>query len=378
MARYYGDDWPECKAYRPLPESAHVVLDANVIMDAVLITDGAAITSLKALNSKGVKFHTSSRAVEEVVNRISGFRKNMPSIDELAVNFISNNISVHDSSGTCSGISKHDGHIASLASNLGACVISEDLPLIYDLNKARINGRTLREILYQYHEHDASFGLIRSFAGFGLGADGHIFIKAEAHEDVLKTKREWNLFEAKGMGRLAYDSNDMSFKFYGYNNDTIIILPYRIVPYSIFSASISYSTGFKTSYTLRVSELEETSGKHTSCERAALIAPPSGRICWLNRYDKPEGWKGYMQVGTFGPYRLSSKTWRACQSLIGVAPSTLSADLSFTAAILVQIKGDRVFRPRWRDVVKLAHFSIGGFYPGSRRQQRPDKWFGDP
>lgn len=63
-------------------------------------------------------------------------------------------------------------------------------------------------------------------------------------------------------------------------------------------------------------------------------------------------------------------------ALVGVAPSTLTADLSFAAAILSEVKGDRARIHSWSDVTQLARMSVGGFYPGSRRAERESGWFG--
>jgi hypothetical protein len=345
------------------------------MLDAALIADGAGVLALSELRKHGYQFFTSEKARDEALQRLADFRGDLSPIDDLLTEFIKQLVNVRSGSAEASGIAAHDMHLASVAGDLNACVLSEDLALIHDLNSIGMHGRTLREVLYAGDKPEPI--LPAPFSGTGFGADGHIFLKGEAHPDVLKSERQWNLFEVRNLGRLAYDGQTASFCLFGSNDAVIAKVPYDLRADVVFAALLDYSTGPKTHYNLKIC----TEGTDTVAlgegETEPLAAPPPPEVRWLNRYDKPEGWKGFIQVGTFGPYRLGRKTWRACRRLVGVAPSSMTADLSFAAALLCELDGARVRRPRLQEVVQLAHLSIGGFYPGSRHREREDKWFGE-
>ncbi|MBY5400777.1 PIN domain-containing protein [Rhizobium leguminosarum] len=379
MARYFGDRWPECWTHRPIPEDIkNVVLDANVLLDAALISEGAGWIALSLLASRGISFYTTERAKDEAFERLADFRRNLSPIDLILTNFLDANVKVLASGKDFASISQHDAHLAALADELAAVVLTEDLAFVYDANIAKIHARTVREILLSdlsfAQSSDAKFLF---FFGTSFGADGHIFVKAIADEKVFAENREWNLFAIRGLGRLAFDSGTASFCFFDDQDLLLTKVDFDLRAGESFAAVLEYATGHRTVYTLKVSHGDDESTSVASVERTALKRPPASEVRWLNRYDKPEGWLGSIQVGTFGPFRLNRKTWRACRSLVGVAPSTLTADLSFSAAILCEVRGDMMRRPSWDNVRELTYFGSGGFYPGSRRSERDDKWFGD-
>lgn len=369
--RYFGDIHPAVHSYRPLPPGLkRCVLDANVLLDAALIVDGAGALAISALGRRGIAFTTSERARAEALERVREYRNGLTSIEAIVERFIEANVCVSNEGNANDNL--HDDHVICLAHEGDTCAITEDLPLIHRLNSLDMHGRTLREVLYDCVRPQPGF--LTTIFGTGLGADGHIFVKADAHPDMCRDAREWNLFESQGFVRVAYDSARGAFVLFRGTRRTIEI-PFVIESDRPFALCVSYSTGRKTSITLRVGWVGSQSDSIATVEIAALGAAPHPMIRWLNRFEKPEGWKGHLQVGTFAPNRLSKESWRASRELVGVAPSTLTADLSFAASLLCEVRGESCRRPRWEHVVELVRVGNPGFYPGRRVGERERKWF---
>lgn len=374
--RYFGDEWSSILTHRPLPNGVkNVVLDANVLLDAALITDGAGINALKVLLSRGCKLFTSDKAVHEAYSRLVEYRKALPPITPLLTAML-RGIDVVTTEGQHSGISSHDAHLAIATTAVQGVVLSEDLPFIYDANFAKIHARTIREILISLeNEPDAVHEA--AFYSTILGADGHIFAIASALEGIFDTSRHFNLFEASRFCRVLYDSGSSSFKVVTFDERAIINLPFDLEPMRTFAIALEYSIGKNTQVFLRICDVVSGREVRGEARLPLLVQPPIPQVTWLNRFEheRGEGWLGHLQVGTFGPYRLARKTWRACKSIIGVAPSTLTADQSFIAALLCEVQDDRCRRPTWAQIHAMMRISIPGFYPGRRRSERKEEWF---
>jgi len=376
--RYFGDCQPENWLFRPLEGmSAVAVLDANVLLDALLIADGIGAFVLAELHRRGFALHTSGIALDEMRRTLDRARSNLPSIAPLVDVMVRNgSFNVHSSTALVPGIKIHDNHIAAAALDLGAFVISEDLPLLYDLDRAKIHGRSLREVALdlvcpQIPRQDlVVFGL-------GAGADGHVFLKFFADDEIVTNRfRSWFLFDAPDFGSLCYDSNIRSFIFSTEIGDSVSV-PIELVSNRQYCLVINYSAGADTRLTIKVRGFGEEIECVTNGRISALEKRPTGSITVLNSRHKNAVWKGALQSVTFGPYQLSSKVWRAAYSLVGVSPPTLTADLTLCAAILTEIVGDRARRPHRDHVLQIANMSIPGFYPGRRVDERETKWFDD-
>ncbi|RUV70610.1 MAG: hypothetical protein EOR30_08445 [Mesorhizobium sp.] len=366
----------QISTYRPIPQVETAVLDANVLLDAALIVDGVGANAVAALNARGVKLVTSARAWEELHETLSKFRNGLAPIDAIVDKVLAGKVEIRTAEGSLSKISDHDRHVALLAAECKGCLLTEDLELINDMNAASLHARTLRETLYEYHSLPS--GIIPAAHGTAFGADGHIFAKADAHLDILGESREWNLFANEDLGRVAYDSRLRSFCFFGADDSPLLNVPFELQPDVTFAIALDYATGSSsTTFSLKVCYQGSDDVCTVSTRAAALKRAPRSDVRWLNRFEKPEGWKGHFQVGTFGPYRLSRSSWRSSRRLVGVAPSTLTADLSFCAALLCDVKSDAVRRPTWSQAATLSHISAPGFYPGTRAKEREASWFPD-
>ncbi|UVC08981.1 hypothetical protein IHQ71_28375 [Rhizobium sp. TH2] len=379
MVRYFGDITPDCFTYRPLPpEQRNIVLDANVILDTCLIIEGAGMNAITHLRPLGYRFLTTETAIDEARARLIDFRQNLSSLEPLIDWFAEQAVEVHSTTAKVAGISTHDNHLAALAAKEDAIVLSEDLPLQHDLDAQQLHGRTLREVLYGcVKPHPGNLTLV---FGIGLGADGHIFFKADASEKMLAGRRRSYMFEWRSFGLLCYDSGKKAFEFENPDGVKLLHLPFDLLPDKPIAVVLEYSTGKTTRYSLKVAY--EGQDVVAQCEKhhtALVESPPIGGGTWLNNSRKlQEGWIGFLQVATYGPYTLGRKPWRACRRLVGVSPPTLTADLAFSASMLCEIQGKLVRRPKWEHVIKLVNFGIRGFYPGKRHDERPPVWFGTP
>lgn len=374
--RYFGDYSPSNWFYRPIDNlPPRVVIDANVLLDAALIVDGAGIAVLEALVRRKVVLHTTAKAIAEARKTLLRIRRDLPDITplvDLAVRQLG--VLVHDTDRGIHGVKPHDSHLAAAAVDIDAFILTEDMPLLYDLDRARLHGRSLRETLLTCILPDQPHQDVTIF-GFGSGADGHVFIKFMPHEDVCnEADRYWFLFDAPGVMSIYYNGETGSFEV-AWEAGGTLTLPVKLFPNTQYALCFNYSVGKCTNAQMRVRSVGSESEHFISGVLAALERQPSGEIIVMNSRDENVGWKGTLQNVTFGPYTLNKKVWRACHALVGVAPPTLTADLTQSAAILTEIKGNRVRRPLRQHVLQLTNMRIPGVYPGRGRAERPDEWF---
>jgi hypothetical protein len=105
-----------------------------------------------------------------------------------------------------------------------------------------------------------------------------------------------------------------------------------------------------------------------------LEAPP------LQQSTHDLGWGGQVQNISYGSHKLNPSVWKVCSSLVGVAPPTLTADLSFLAALLVEydVERGRVRRPTLNQVRTFASVSVAFMHPGRRRKERDNPYLPHP
>ncbi len=374
--RYYGDCSPSNWLFRPLDNVPNrVVLDANVLLDFLLIVDGLGCFVLDGLYQRGFTLFTTTVAIEEVKRALSRERGSLSDLSPLVEKLLtSGEIKVISPATVVPEISKHDNHLAAVALEQGACIVSEDLPFLRDLNHAKIHARSLREVaLWLILPHQPSQDL--TVFGQGAGADGHVFLKAMPDFDVANNSlRSFYLFDAEYFGSLRYDGIRKSFVFSSIVGGELL-LKLKLVPENQYAILVNYSVGRRTSITMKVRCFGGNEEFIANGEFPPFTGRPTGEIIVVNSRAKDAGWSGSLQALTFGPYQLNAEVWRASHSLVGVAPPTLTADLTFTAAILTEVKGDRVRRPLRKHVLELVNMSIPGFYPGRRASERPAEWF---
>ena len=76
----------------------------------------------------------------------------------------------------------------------------------------------------------------------------------------------------------------------------------------------------------------------------------------MNSYALGNGWKGTLQHFNYGPKPMRQHTWRACRALVGVAPPSLTMDLTAYAVELCEVKGAQIMIPSLQSVMDLAFF----------------------
>jgi len=374
--RYFGDCSPNLWAYRPIdsiPQKA--IIDTNVLLDAILISDGIGTAALSGLSQRKIALYTTRKSISEARKTLCATRDYPTNITKLLDIFVQQSgIAVHDDDRRMLGIKDHDSHLAAAAVDLSAFVVTEDMPLLYDLDRSRIHGRSLRETVLacvapnQPHQNLMIFGC-------GSGADGHVFMKFMPHEDLCKkADRSWFLLDSPGFMSISYNGNMRSFEI-NWEAGGQLILPIELSSEEQYALYFNYSVGKRTNAQVRVRSVGSQIEHLASGVLAPLQQRPNGKITLMNSREKNVGWKGTLQNVTFGPYILNKKVWRASHALVGVAPPTLTADLTQIASLLTEIKGDHVRRPLWQQVVQMLNVCIPGFYPGRGRAERPDEWF---
>lgn len=374
--RYFGDCSPDIWTYRPIDNiPRRVVVDANVLLDWILIVDGAGAAALQFLLQRNVGLHTTAKAVTEAKKTLLRVRGDLPDISRLVDLAIrQSGMFVHVADRQMPGIKGHDSHLAAAAVDLSAFVLTEDMPLLYSLDRAQIHGRSLRETLFACVVPEQPHQDVMIF-GFGSGADGHVFMKFIPDDDVCKVLgRPWYLFDAPGFMSVSYNGATSSFEV-TWDAGGMLALPVKLLPETQYALCLNYSVGKCTTAQIRLRAVGSTSEHFANGISAALEHPPKGDIILMNSRQKNMGWKGTLQNVTFGPYRLNKNVWRACHALVGVAPPTLTADLTQAAAILTEIRGDQVRRPLRQHVLQLTNMAIPGFYPGRGRTERESEWF---
>ncbi|TIL70345.1 MAG: PIN domain-containing protein [Mesorhizobium sp.] len=376
MMRYFGDCSPDNWLFRPLDGlPGRAVLDANVLLDFLLIVDGIGSLVVSGLLKRGFTLFTTTVAIEEIKKTLGRGRENLCDLSPLADVLLKNtDIQVKPPMMAVPGVSKHDNHLAAVAQQYDAFVVSEDLPLLYDLNRERFHARSLREIALFLILPDHPRQELTVF-GQGAGADGHIFLKVMPTKDVSSNIiRSWYLFDAEAFGSLRYDGSRKSLVFSASVGGELAI-PVELIPETQYAILLNYSVGRSTQLSLKIRRFGDEAEISATTQVPPFAGRPVRAITVMNSRATDAGWSGSLQALTFGPYKLHRKVWRASHSLIGVAPPTLTSDLTFTAAILTEIKGDMIRRPLLQHVLELANMSIPGFYPGRRASERLAKWF---
>ncbi len=329
---------------------------------------------LSEVINRGCSLHTSKQALEEVRARLTKLtRKNLSPLVDAFVE--QSGVLIHSGAGEFRGIRAHDGHLAAAAGEADAFVLSEDLPFLFDADRAKIHARSLREaaiaLITPLHEPAQELTVF----GLGAGADGHIFIKFMPDLGSLGgANPKMFLFDAPEFGSLHYNKTN-DYLIFSPVQGREIVMRAELAHDRQHTMVINYSVGSDMRLTMKLRRHGDDSEISVTGMAPPPIGRPAGSIVILNSRDRNADWSGTIQAFTFGPYQLSKKAWKASYSLIGVAPPTLTADLAFTAATLTQVDGDRVGIPLRRNVLELANMSIPGFYPGRRLNERSQKWF---
>lgn len=378
--RYFGDTTPSNWLIRPIASlPQRVVLDANVLLDLVLISDGIARLTIDQLRSLEARLFTSKQAVEEAKTTLHRY---MPHVDLSGL--IDGackrcDIEITSSARPLHAIKAHDLHIASVAAEIDGILVTDDLALIGEMNEAQLHARTLREIAVALClPHEPRQDLL--VFGTGLGADGYLFIKCEP--DLLLTAsnhRSFFIFDVAHFGTLAFNSRNRTFEFTAESNGQIVAAKLHPMPGQQLAILLEYSVGrTDTVIWLRVRNLRDGSQVQAEARIPALQRAPSQDFIFLNRRQRDLGWSGTISNASYGPNKLTPRTWQVCSSLVGVAPSVLTADLAQFAALLVQMESGRVACPSLESVRKFAALSIPHFRPGRRRHERAEHYLPHP
>ena len=375
-ARYFGDIDPDNWWYRSIHHLApDAVVDANVLVDAALIVDGLGWFVLRQLIARRVVLHTTLKSIEEAKEVIRKHRPTLPDATMLIEYLVDQaGFTVHANVEQVPGINKHDSHLAAVARNTGGFVLTEDTPLLLELDRARLHGRSLREVamaLIAPEPPDIKLGVF----GMGAGADGHILIKFTAHPDLAtNVSRHWYLFDVQDLAMLRYNGVTKAFEIL-FDTGHVVSLATQLEPEVQYAFLLNYSIGRKTQVDVRLHIVGRPNELRETATISALPKRPNGAATWLNNREKKQGWAGSLEGVTFGPYRLNRKVWRACHSLVGVLPPTHTSGMTLAAAILTAIEGDKVRRPPLAYVLALANATVPVLYPGRLVDERTSKLF---
>lgn len=368
--------------FRPISQlPKRVVFDANVLLDLVLMTDSVSRLSLDVLRSQGYRFYTSEHAVDEAKSALRRFKPHSdisPLIDHLCTG-----VEVRRMAGTAGvpQVKDHDRHIASVAADVDGFLLSEDIPLIGQMNSARLHARTLREVAIALAHPNPPRQDLWAF-GSGLGADGYFFIKCVADLSLTTSNnRSWYIFDIGQFGTLGYNSRKRSFEFISETDGSTVAVRFEPMPGRQIALLLEYDVGKKdTAIRLKVMHLNDGDEARANGTIARLKRAPAQDFTLMNRRQHDLGWGGQVQNISYGPHKLNPSVWKVCSSLVGVAPPTLTADLSFLAALLVEydVERGRVRRPTLNQVRTFASVSVAFMHPGRRRKERDDPYLPHP
>jgi hypothetical protein len=372
--RFYGDVSATNWLFRPLAHlPKRVVLDANVLLDLALMVDSVSSISLRILQSQGYHFFTSECCVDEAESALRKFIKSAdisPLIKDVCKAV---GITTVASTTEVAEVKKHDAHIAAVTAEVGGFLASEDIALIGQMNSARLHARTLRELAIGLAVPDRPRQDLMAF-GSGLGANGYFFIKCMAHLALTaNNNRSFYICDIGQFGTLAYNGRIRSFEFTSERDGTTLAVKFEPMPGRQVALLLEYDVGKRdTIISLKVKHFD--GGDEARAERriAPLKRAPAQEFTVMNRRQHDLGWLGDLQNISWGPHKLNPSTWKVCSSLVGVAPSTLTADLAFLAALLVHYdaKAQMVRRPTLTQVRTFANVSVAFLYPGRRRGER--------
>lgn len=380
--RYYGDVAATNWLYRPvahLPKRA--ILDANVLLDLSLMVDSISVQVVRGLKANGYLLYSSTVAIEEAKEML---RQKVPHKDiACVIDMMCDAVAIQKAEGRSAvdKIKSHDQHVASAVADLDGFLITEDIPLIGQMNEAQLHARTLREIaLHLIGEQPPRQDLM--VFGSGLGADGYLFCKGIADLGLTAGgNRKFYLFDTEGLGTLAYDNGKRAFEFTSEVDGKVVLLNFALMPGRQFALLLEYNVGKRdTAIWLRARHYNRDDEVMVERRVAALQRAPAQSMIGMNRRQKDLGWLGTIQNLSFGPHKLASESWKICSSIVGVAPSTLTADLSFLSALLVDVEpeGRGVRRPTLEQVRTFANVSVAFFHSGRRRKERADPYFPHP
>lgn len=189
------------------------------------------------------------------------------------------------------------------------------------------------------------------------------------------------MLDVEHFGTLAFNSQNRTFEFAAELDGKVIAVDFEPMPGRQLALLLEYDVGkHDTSIRLKVKHFGGSDENRAQGLLSPLERAPGPGVTGMNRRQHDMGWCGAVQNISYGPHKPNSNSWKICSSLIGVAPSTLTADLAFHAALLVDIHPSKklVRRPTLEQVRKFADVSVAFLYPGRRRRERGDPYLPNP
>ncbi|MBT2186702.1 PIN domain-containing protein [Sphingobium nicotianae] len=241
--RYFGDQSPEIVTHRPntgLPN--RVILDANIILYFFLFLDGP-IHVLGRLISEGYTLYITKTVLEECRKTLEKSRDNYEEIfDVLKKSIEGSQIMMLDSGNDFPGVNPCDRHLARAAIDIDGYVLTDDTPLLLELDRSHVHGRSLREQLWEFSDEKTQQWLLS--LGTCFAADGHILIKATFNPSYLTSWRaKFTLWFHPSLGTLIYDGSISAFVYIPWDGSAPIRLPFVLERGIPFAALLNYSVG---------------------------------------------------------------------------------------------------------------------------------------
>ena len=354
-----------------------MLLDANVLLDLCFIRDGLGIGAISYLRRHDYQLYTTTKCITEARTRIVRLRhpQFVGFVDRACAPLGIQPIDAKQGPIAFDGVNRLDRHVPAAAAHVDAFILTDDAPLLLELDTARVNARTTRELCYESYVPRRPPQHV-CISGFNLAeASGHAFFKGIPDDDMLSdVAREWTLWENRRLGRLYYQSPVRHLTFQPAFTAGLARLPIVLEHNTQISVLLNYriKKGQATNITIKVNvggarnDFEATY-QINKVPRDTLYGSPF-RI--MNSYQLGNGWKGALQYFTFGPSTIKPDNWKVYKSIIGVSPSTLTMDMMKFALMLTDQRGDYASVPTLDAVMKLAHFTVPDFYHAGRNMNK--------
>lgn len=314
-----------------------VIVDTNVLLDAAFVSDGLARKSIIALQRLGLSLLLSEGVANEGADKLEFFAKQLE-LDFAPIDYwirYLNSIALERIPSVDPvlgfGVNKSDQHVAAVARQHHAWILTGDAPLVMEAQKLGLSARFPWDVLMECALQEGRYEDIGNFIRVVPPGDrcGLIFARVlPGAWSGLKDVGRFTVCDIENVGRIYYDTQSSEWKFDLQTRNSVSL---KWILASDRPTIVCGTYSFNETSSGGVLRLRASDGAQRNQANKEKIERPltgnaPGSMSFGHTVGREDYWNGYLRSIVIGPQGVSDKTWKALTSIPEAAPNPYDAD----------------------------------------------------